>query len=198
MIHAVEDGKKVADEIDEFLLGEQRLKTHVGIEMTDANGETGRLRDHDVQLPVHIPHTPVPGRDGDKEVEMGFDDEMTGINATRCYFCHYKFEIDQEKCIHCDWCIKVSPRDCIKKVSRLFHDEDGAVKMEVESDLSKDATYIWIDSNECIRCGKCLRICPTDAITMRKMSLERCKVADIKDRIKKNVVDRPTERLRSL
>ena len=61
-------------------------------------------------------------------MELGFDAEATDIHAWRCYLCNYKFEIDQDKCIHCDWCIKVSPRNCILRLSKLLRDKDGAAR----------------------------------------------------------------------
>ncbi|MCJ8332391.1 MAG: FAD-dependent oxidoreductase [Lentisphaeria bacterium] len=186
VITAVNDGKNAAKAADTFIMGEERMQTHVGITLIDSNGETGRVRDHDNQLPVEMPKLPLSERDGTNEVELGHNAEGTQVHATRCYFCHYKFEIDQDKCIHCDWCIQVSPRSCIHRISRLFHDKDGAVKTETSANTAEDATFIWIESDECIRCGKCLRICPTGAITMRKTELTNCKVSELKSKIAEN------------
>ncbi|NQV34426.1 MAG: 4Fe-4S binding protein, partial [Phycisphaeraceae bacterium] len=35
-------------------------------------------------------------------------------------------------------------------------------------------TYIWIDSDQCIRCNKCADICPTNAISLRKADIQQC------------------------
>ncbi len=170
VISAVAEGKKVADEIDLFLTGSKRRDKRLLVRLIEA-GETHRVRDQDLQSPPMIPTAPLDARWDHREVETGYTAEQAQTNADRCYLCNYKFEIDQDKCIHCDWCIKVSPRDCIRKLTRLFRDDDGAPKNYVETTVNKDTTYIWIDSDNCIRCGNCLRICPTEAITLRRADI---------------------------
>jgi formate dehydrogenase major subunit len=173
IIHAIDSGKQAAFRIDEALMGRKRLETIVEIALIDNDGETGRFRDHDLQLPIPMPTVSVLDRSpGDTEVETGYDEPSSGVNALRCYFCHYKFEIDQDKCIHCNWCIEVAPRDCIHMVSRIFTDADGAVTDYVTTTRARDAAYVFIDSDKCIRCGNCLRVCPTEAISMRRGALK--------------------------
>ncbi len=168
VIHAVADAKDAAGAIDEFLMGRQRVHRWVEIEAAD---ETGRLRDHDLYTPAHMRTLPVEQRQGNEEVDLGYDAQEIEVNALRCYLCNYKFEIDQDQCIHCDWCIKVSPRACIHQLTRLFVDADGAPTGHIKSATASDATYIWIESDQCIRCGECHRACPTYAIPIRKANL---------------------------
>jgi len=168
VIHAVADAKGAANAIDEFLMGRARLGRRVVIEEVV---DTGRLRDHDLYAPSRIRTLPLERRQANEEVELGYDAEEVEINARRCYLCNYKFEIDQENCIHCDWCIKVSPRACIHQLTRLFTDEDGAPTGFIKSAAAPDATYIWIESDQCIRCGNCTRACPTYAIPVRKADI---------------------------
>lgn len=167
VIHAAASGKKAADAMDLFLTGAVRRQPVITLTNV-VSGETGRLRDHDLADKPSAAVLPAVLRKMDDEVEKGFSDTETKVNADRCYLCHNKYEIDQDKCIHCDLCIKASPRECIRRVSRLFTDEHGSVTGYVETEQPHEATFIWIDSNNCIRCGNCYRACPVDAISVTR------------------------------
>ncbi|MCG8339139.1 MAG: hypothetical protein MJE63_31905 [Proteobacteria bacterium] len=53
---------------------------------------------------------------------------------------------------------------CIKRISRVFQDEDGVVTGIVETNLAEETTHIRKDS------GQCPHVCPTEAISLKKLS----------------------------
>ncbi|MFH2006659.1 MAG: FAD-dependent oxidoreductase [bacterium] len=177
VINAVASGKHAADVIDARLMGYPRRRQQLD-RQTVVSGETGRLRDHDLveQPPPEL--LPSSERLLDDEVDRGLSLEAAQTSARRCYLCQFKYEIDQDRCIHCDWCIQASPRECIRRVTRLFSDVDGATTGFVETELPREGTFIWIDSRNCIRCGACYRICPVGAVRVDRAEIQTVCLAD--------------------
>ena len=128
-------------------------------------------------IPIHpVPTLPVGKRKLDAEVETGFAADTASAEASRCYLCHYKFEIIDEKCVLCDECLKVKPVEgCIVEIASLVRDDEGRITgySRVEQGKTDSLYYnrLWIDQSQCIRCGRCESVCPVNAITMQKVSL---------------------------
>ncbi len=169
LIQAIGHAKETARSVDQFLMGKIRLRDVATIEDVT---ESGRIREMDAVPLQPMPMIDLRKRDLPTEVELGFDEEASGDEAQRCYQCHYKYEIDSDKCIYCDWCVKAKPRpDCILKIKSLHHDAEGRVVGWDIAQTADEISQIWINQDDCIRCGACVAACPVDAISIQKVSL---------------------------
>jgi len=124
-----------------------------------------------------VPTLPVGKRKLESEVETGFSADIASAEASRCYLCHYKFEIIDEKRVLCDECLNVKPVEgCIVEIASLVRDEEGRITgyTRVEQDKTDSLYYnrLWIDQSQCIRCGRCEAVCPVNAITIQKVSVD--------------------------
>ncbi|WP_372807432.1 FAD-dependent oxidoreductase [Pontiella sp.] len=174
LIEAIAHAKETAHRIDRFLMGTKRLQKMLQVENAAATGRTPAMD----QIPRQpMPTRPVAERSLAGEVEQGYDEEAAATEAGRCYRCHYKFEIDQDKCIKCDLCLKAKPRlECILMLKTIRHDDEGKVVSFEPTDYVREMKLVWINQDECIRCGNCQKACPVDAIGLQKISLatQRC------------------------
>jgi ferredoxin len=170
LISAIGHARRVARTVDHHISGEMRIRDRVRI--VDA-GETGRIREMDAVPLQPMPLCNLQRRDLTEEVETGYDVALAVDETQRCYRCHYKYEIDSDTCIYCDWCIKVKPRpECILKVKELKYDDEGRIVGWEEAKSTDETNLIWINQEDCIRCGACLKACPVDAISLQKVDVE--------------------------
>ncbi len=182
LIRAIGHARSCAREVDAWLLGRSRTTrlARAGMSFhskTPGGRTTGRTAAMNV-IPIHpMPTLPLPERSMDAEVETGYGEASAREEASRCYLCHYKFEIVDSKCVLCDECLKVRPVEgCIVEIAGLLRDDEGRVNgYERIHPGRTDSLYynrLWIDQSQCIRCGRCEAACPVNAITIQKVTLE--------------------------
>ncbi|MBK7135316.1 MAG: FAD-dependent oxidoreductase [Rhodocyclales bacterium] len=173
VVQAVGHGRQVARRIDAWLMGRERRKQVVRIVPVE---QPLRERAFDFIPRQHMPTAPLAERmkDGRHEVELGLDEKLAFEEAKRCYLCNLRYEIDVDRCIFCRACIEVAPRNCIKLVRGVEINEDGAYGKLLETKEWNQVGAIWIDNNECIRCGQCFKACPVQCI-----SISRCELTEV-------------------
>jgi NAD-dependent dihydropyrimidine dehydrogenase PreA subunit len=65
----------------------------------------------------------------------------------------------------------VAPRDCIKLIEGVQIRDDGSYGRLDETREWDKVGAIWIDNDQCIRCGACYKVCPTQCISISKHEL---------------------------
>lgn len=170
VIEAVGHGREVAQKIDGVLMGRERKRRMVRIEPVAA---PLRERAFDFIPRQDMPTAPLTERlrKDDCEVESGMAPEAIMEEARRCYLCFLRYEIDVDRCIYCRACIEVAPRNCIKLVSGVELLPDGSYGELAEAAEWNQVAAIWIDNNECIRCGACWKACPIRCISITRNEL---------------------------
>lgn len=173
VIQAVGHGRRVAQRIDAWLMGRERRRQVVRIVPV---AQPLRERAFDFIPRQHMPTAQMGERmkDGAHEVELGLDDKLAFEEAKRCYLCNLRYQIDVDRCIFCRACIEVAPRNCIKLVRGVEVNDDGAYGKLLETKEWNQVGAIWIDNNECIRCGQCFKACPVQCI-----SISRCELTEV-------------------
>ncbi len=167
LIDAIGHAKECARRVDTFLQGERLLDVaYIEDALTTGRDPVANT------IPRHeMPTIPIEERSLTAEVESGYLESEAQQEALRCYLCHYKYEIDNDLCIYCDGCLRVMPvENCIVKVSSLEYDDAGCITGYKRSSSSLDYNMLYIDQNECIRCGACADICPVECIPLQKVS----------------------------
>ncbi|MBA3903511.1 MAG: 4Fe-4S ferredoxin [Rhodocyclaceae bacterium] len=173
VVEAVGHGRHTARRIDAWLMHHERRRQVVRIVPVD---KPLRERAFDFIPRQHMPTAPLAERmrGVGREVETGMDEQTAFEEAKRCYLCNLRYQIDIDRCIFCRACIEVAPRNCIKLVRGVEIGDDGAYGRLLETKEWNQVGAIWIDNNECIRCGQCYNACPVQCI-----SISRCELTEV-------------------
>ena len=170
IIDAVGDGRRAAWGIHASLTGRELDRTHIRIH---AAQHSGRKRSDDF-----IPRVSEQTSVGKKkprmalEAALGLNREEGHRESLRCYLCNLHYEINIDDCIFCMRCIDEAPVDCIKQVKKLGAFGEEGPRLYTEAKAWDEIGIIYIDNDRCVRCGKCLDVCPTRCISVTKYALE--------------------------
>jgi NADPH-dependent glutamate synthase beta subunit-like oxidoreductase len=176
VVHALSEGKKAAQSIDEYLSGKKlRVKKRAWMRVLEpecANKGADRI------AAVRSPKRPAEQRiTSHEEIELPYEEAQARSQAARCRQCHVQTVFDRTLCIRCGTCVDT----CVENAYKMVRLEDIAGDEEVERLVEvlsrggppgRGMTAIIKDEAKCVRCGVCARRCPTGAITMEAFHVE--------------------------
>jgi NADPH-dependent glutamate synthase beta subunit-like oxidoreductase/NAD-dependent dihydropyrimidine dehydrogenase PreA subunit len=173
VITAVASGRQCARAVDSYLMGQDRLQPVVSV---TAGRDQQREMEYN-QIPRQkMTSLAIVQRTFHSEVEQGFTADVAEQETKRCYLCHYKYEIDPSRCIFCDLCCEVKPQsDCILKVQGLERDGQHRIHgyLFPADNYAPDNQFVYrVNPVACIRCNRCLEVCPVNCIEVHKVILE--------------------------
>ncbi len=181
LIEAAANGKLAAGSIHKYLSEPSQKIAQPEVRIT-AKIELIQTRDYDMpagyeQCDREIPPTvSTDRRTGITEVEIGYSIEEAVGQGERCLKCHIQTIYDSEKCILCGGCVDICPEYCLKIIpfDDMVTNQEEIEKITKSLDLKNDTplSVMIKDTDLCIRCGLCAKICPTDAMTMEKFSFD--------------------------
>jgi len=95
--------------------------------------------------------------------------------ASRCLDCGVTPVFDGSRCVLCGGCVDVCPTQCLKLVSLGDIERTDSFEACVRGTLGPELEWearsaILKDEDRCIRCAACAMRCPTDAITMERVT----------------------------
>lgn len=175
LIDAVASGKAAARSVYQYITGRKleadSVTAHVILERY--RRERGYESIRRVAVPVIHPEERLSHPDN--VVERGYNREEAMREASRCLDCGVTPVFDGVRCVLCGGCADVCPTECLKLVAladiEIYDDLSTAIENTLgeEADLNENSAILK-DEDRCIRCALCAMRCPSDAITMERVT----------------------------
>jgi len=175
LIDAVASGKAAARSIYRHVTGRT-----VEMESLTAHLALPRYRrEHGYEAVRRVPVATASPRERllrpDAIVERGYTAAEAMREAGRCLDCGVTPVFDGSRCVLCGGCVDVCPTQCLKLVSLSDLEPASSLETCVRGTLGPEAEWdahsaIVKDEDRCIRCAACAMRCPTDAITMERVT----------------------------
>jgi NADPH-dependent glutamate synthase beta subunit-like oxidoreductase/ferredoxin len=175
LIDAVASGKAAARSVYEYLTGRrlhsEALTAHLVLDQYRRERGYESIR----RVPVPVLHPAERLRRPDVLVEIGYSQAQAMREASRCLDCGVTPVFDGNRCVLCGGCVDVCPTLCLKLVGLEDLLPQEQLKAVTDELLGVDAdprehSAILKDEDRCIRCALCAMRCPTDAITMERVT----------------------------
>ncbi|MGE5849115.1 MAG: FAD-dependent oxidoreductase [Candidatus Methylomirabilota bacterium] len=177
LIDAVASGKAAARSVYRHLTGRalhpNAVTAHIPLE--GYRREQGYEEIRRVPVPTVSPEERLTHPD--VLVETGYRPADALREASRCLDCGVTPVFDGTRCVLCGGCADVCPTQCLKLVTlaqlQPSYDLERAIAGALGPNVDQAAhSAILKDEDRCIRCALCAMRCPTDAITMERVSFQ--------------------------
>jgi len=179
LIDAVASGKKAARSIYEHLTGRTLAADAVSAHLTLPGYRREQGYEAIRRLPVPTASPAERLAHPDVQVEQGYGPDEAMREASRCLDCGVTPVFDGSRCVLCGGCADVCPTQCLKLVplaQLLAADPAAGEALAVLQDLlldgEEESSAILKDEERCIRCALCAWRCPTEAISMERVTFE--------------------------
>jgi NADPH-dependent glutamate synthase beta subunit-like oxidoreductase len=177
LIDAVASGKAAARSVYRSLTGRalhpEAVTAHIPLE--GYRREQGYEAIRRVPVPTVSPEERLAHPD--VLVERGYRPVEALREASRCLDCGVTPVFDGTRCVLCGGCADVCPTQCLKLVTlaqlQPSYDLEQVIAGALGPNVDLTAhSAILKDEDRCIRCALCAMRCPTDAITMERVSFQ--------------------------
>jgi len=177
LIDAVASGKAAARSVYRYLTG-RTLNVH-SLTSHLTQDRYRRERGYESIRRIHPPTALAEKRlsHPDALVELTYGPEQAMREASRCLDCGVTPVFDGSRCVLCGGCADVCPTLCLKLTPLSGVEMTDELRSAIAETLGPDAdlsehSIILKDEDRCIRCAACAMRCPTDAITMERVSYQ--------------------------